>query len=637
MKYPIGIALIGFLAVALLGLPPPAFAAIGHDDIGASLTQQDGSRVTIPNVEIIWRGNSGRSFGIRESGEPQPPAEHPRLVAVSTRPLSVSSYWSCDLSGVLDTYSGVSRRDGRPYTQRVLIVSPENVVIYCSSKGRPILFAPPKSLGIDWPYKRTLADLASDNTAGTASAMTMDEDPLPPLPDSPSSSTPPIYCATIDDARAEYDPEARVMVELQCRPFSDATSTQFTLEEDGSADSITVYYTDSLALSGRINKIVGTIQKNEYDEYWIELDSGPNWQTEDVAGYVQAIPATSEIAYARTFEDGESVTLTGHIVSADRTDFPSAIYVQEPNRAAGIRVLYTGSLQLARGDEVDISGTIGTGTDMEREIDAGTTGVTYVDHPGEPKPMGMPNRSLGGSDFNVYTPGVNWPYGSGVGLYNKGLLVKIWGRVTLLDANNKCFYIDDGTGFNDDSGHVGVKISWDWPISGKSSILPPAEGWYVSVTGISGSEDFGSQRVIRTLRLRGQADIAVHTTNQPSEAQKALAFIPDGEYVDLRNRVVVSVPYSNYFYIESVDQSSGIAVVQDNTEVQPGYLVNVYGRMATWNGERVILAASVTTVGTDYPLPSVINMNNRDVTGGSFGYVPGVPGGVGLPTSGLLS
>jgi len=515
MKYPLGIALIGFLAVALLGLPTAVHAAIAQDDIGASLTQPDGSGATIPNVEIVWRGKSGRSFAIKETGEPQPPAEHPRLVVVSTRPLPVSSHWNCDVSGVLSTHSGVSKRDGRPFTQRVLIVSPENVAIYCSSKGRPIPYLPLKSLGIDWPYKRTLADLASDDTAETASAMTVDEEPLPPLPDSPSSSSPPIYCATIADARAAYSPTARLMVELQCRPFGDATTTQFTLGQDSPADSITVYYSGSSTLSGRINKIVGTIQKNEHDEYWIEVDSGPNWQTEDVEGSVQAIPEEAVIAYARTFGDGESVTLTGQIVSADRTDFPNAIYVQEPNRAAGIRVLYTGSVDIERGDEVDVSGTIGTGADMEREIDAGADGVTYVDHPGEPKPLGMPNRTLGGGDFNVFTPSVNWPYGSGVGLYNKGLLVRIWGRVTLVDVTNKCFYIDDGTGFDDDSGHVGVKVSWDWPTSGKASILPSLEGWYVSVAGISGSEDFGSQRIIRTLRPRDQNDVVIYQAGTP--------------------------------------------------------------------------------------------------------------------------
>lgn len=517
MKYLIRITLIGFLLVALLGLPTITYASVSQDDIGASLAQPDGSEAVISNVEIIWAGKSGRSFAIKESGEPQPPAEHPRLVVVSTLTLPVSSHWNCDVSGVLSTYSGVSRRDGRPYIQRVLIVSPENVAIYCSPKGRPILFPPPKSLGIDWPHKRTLAELASERGA-TAGVMTMEEEePLPPLPDSPYSSIPANYCATIADARAQYSPTARVMVELQCRPFSGATSSQFDLEEDGSADDISVFFSGSSGLpDGRINKLVGTIQKNEYDEYWIEVDSGPNWQAEDVEGRAQAIPAESAITYARTFEDGEEVTLTGQIISADRSDFPNAIYVQDPNRAAGIRVLYTGTLQLERGDEVDVSGIIGTGDDLEREIDAGTTGITYVDDPGEPAPVGMNNRSLGGGDFNVFTPGVNWPYGSGTGLYNKGLLVKSWGRVTAVDADNKCFYVDDGTGFNDGSGNIGVKVSWDWPTAGKPSILPPLEGWYVSVTGIGGSEDFGSQRIIRVLRPRDQNDVVIHQAGAPT-------------------------------------------------------------------------------------------------------------------------
>lgn len=78
-----------------------------QDDIGACLSQPDGSRVTLPSEEIYKVGRSGRSFAIKEFCEPQPSC--PRLAVVSTRPLSVSPYWTCDLTGVLSSFSGVSR------------------------------------------------------------------------------------------------------------------------------------------------------------------------------------------------------------------------------------------------------------------------------------------------------------------------------------------------------------------------------------------------------------------------------------------------------------------------------------------------------------------------------------------------
>lgn len=119
--------------------------------IGACLTQPDGSRVTLPCEEVIRCGRSGKSFAIKEWFEPQP--AKPRLAVVSTRPLPVKEYWNVDVTGILSTFSGVSR-DGSEIRQRVLIVSPENVTVYCSPNGKPVPFMPIKGLDMDWPCKR---------------------------------------------------------------------------------------------------------------------------------------------------------------------------------------------------------------------------------------------------------------------------------------------------------------------------------------------------------------------------------------------------------------------------------------------------------------------------------------------------
>lgn len=91
----------------------------------------------------------------------------------------------------MSTFSGVSK-DGSAFSQRVLIVSPQNVSVYCDAKGRPFVFPPAKGLGIEWPNKRSVAELSSTSTIGTASVSTMDAGSFPLMDDSPDSEpTPP--------------------------------------------------------------------------------------------------------------------------------------------------------------------------------------------------------------------------------------------------------------------------------------------------------------------------------------------------------------------------------------------------------------------------------------------------------------
>jgi hypothetical protein len=106
-------------------------------------------------------------------------------------------------------------------------------------------------------------------------------------------------------------------------------------------------------------------------------------------------------------------------------------------------------------------------------------------------------RSLGGSDFNASTPGV-----TGVpGLYNIGLLVRIAGSVSyssVTDSNAKFFYLDDGSGATDDSGHSGVKVLC-------GTIDPPASGRAI-VTGIVSCEQIGA-RIVPRMLIRDSSDL----------------------------------------------------------------------------------------------------------------------------------
>ncbi len=479
-----------------------------QDDIGTFLSQPDGSRITLACEEIYRSGRSGRSFAIKEFCEPQP--AHPRLVVVSTSPLPVSPYWTCDLSGVLSSFSGTSR-NGSAINQRVLVVSPDDVLIYCDQKGRPFLFPPLKGLGIEWADKRSLAELAGDSLATSSRASAMDTDSLPPMPDALDSASAPVYCETIGDAEAEYSSTERNLVELQCHPFSGATSTQFTLGQDDPADSIAVHYTGSSSLgTGRINKIVGTIQKDISNNYWIEVDSGPNWTDGDTIGSVQTAPEGG-IAWVKTLPEGGSLPsyqqntsnppLVEKVVSRV---FPGQgyFYVEEPSRANGIRVAdSTSALTLNPGDVVTIHDGDVTTVDGERAINSYYT--EFVSSGSPPSPVGLVNKALGGGTYNTYTSG---PVG-GSGLNNVGLLVRAWGKVTT--AGDGYYYIDDGSALNDGSGNTGVRVE------GAIGYMPSADD-YVAINAISGLTSIASSTV-RTLRLASIADFSPMTPVKPQD------------------------------------------------------------------------------------------------------------------------
>ncbi|MEN6584185.1 MAG: hypothetical protein ABFD54_17205 [Armatimonadota bacterium] len=203
---------IGIVAAAILllvtsipGWSTPVIRDGDPEMIGACLAQPDGATVTLTAEQILQRGKSGKSFAIKEWFDQR--TEHPRLVVVSTRPLPVEEFWTADVTGTLNTFSGRSR-DGSSITQRVLIVSPSSVDVYCDPRGRPFMFLPIKGLGMEWANKRTLADLSSTSTIQTASVMTMDEGTLPPMPDSLDSASAPVYCMTITDAKAQYSSQS---------------------------------------------------------------------------------------------------------------------------------------------------------------------------------------------------------------------------------------------------------------------------------------------------------------------------------------------------------------------------------------------------------------------------------------------
>lgn len=127
-------------------------------------------------------------------------------------------------------------------------------------------------------------------------------------------------------------------------------------------------------------------------------------------------------------------------------------------------------------------------------------GITVSDA-GTIQALGMPNAWVGGGDW-YYDSGINAGQKGiqdGIGLNTTALLIKTWGRVTFADADY--FYIDDGYGAQDGSGHIGIRVE-------AAGLTVPNEGAYVVVTGISLLTTIGNELQPK-IQVRRQADILV--------------------------------------------------------------------------------------------------------------------------------
>ncbi len=191
--------------------------------------------------------------------------------------------------------------------------------------------------------------------------------------------------------------------------------------------------------------------------------------------------------------NGDQVDVHGAIVTAV---FGDHIYVESIDRSSGIRVAWTGSVNV--GDRVDISGTLGTTLEFERYIQA--TSVANICY-GVIESVMMTNRALGGEDFEYDAVAGTGQRGveDGNGPNNIGLLVTTTGRVTAVGKD--FFYIDDGTHARDASIFNGVRVR-------SGSLSRPTSGQYVKLTGISSIMKVNG-RLFRSIRPRTQTDIEV--------------------------------------------------------------------------------------------------------------------------------
>lgn len=201
------------------------------------------------------------------------------------------------------------------------------------------------------------------------------------------------------------------------------------------------------------------------------------------------------IGYLRTLPDGDEVRVSSKVVTAGTDQMSGFFYIEDANRASGIRVVTPESV--AEGNVVDVVGVMNT-VDGERCIDASS--VTVVAASGDvPLPLGMVARAVSGGDLNSYTPGVEL----GRGLNNIGLLVRAVGRVEVRDGSS--FYLDDGSSVITQTG-PGYELMKPLVICPPGSALP-SDGELVVVTGIS-SCCLDGGKSISAIRLRKVSDLA---------------------------------------------------------------------------------------------------------------------------------
>ncbi|MCX6344206.1 MAG: hypothetical protein NT018_03935 [Armatimonadetes bacterium] len=195
----------------------------------------------------------------------------------------------------------------------------------------------------------------------------------------------------------------------------------------------------------------------------------------------RGIQEVASIAAAKELAAGSLIVLSDKVVSAV---FPGYFYMQELNRASGIKVV--SSAGTAVGNLEDVIGTVSI-VDGERQINAGeaiamgTAGYAL-------KPLGIRGDWLGGGALNAQTPGIT----GARGVNNIGLLVKTWGKV--ISQGSGYFYIES-------KPTIAIRVK-------SGSLTQPAIGAIVTVTGISTCE-LVSGALYRAILPRVQGDIKV--------------------------------------------------------------------------------------------------------------------------------
>jgi formylglycine-generating enzyme required for sulfatase activity len=327
-------------------------------------------------------------------------------------------------------------------------------------------------------------------------------------------------------------------------------------------------------------------------------------------------PTSLTIGAAKQAADRAPMNLDAKIVTAV---FSGCLYVEEPNRSCGVRVITGDAYKI--GDAVTVTGRLDASGD-EVAIDADS--VSPATASGTVTPLGMPNRILGGGALGRQAAVEN-----GSGLSSIGLLVRVWGKVT--EVGSDYLYVNDGSEIRDGTStgleeNVGVRVDCD-PTG-------YAQGDYLMVTGICSCFKNASDKLQRKVLVRGPLDIQSNSKlpvsiQRISEAKSA----QQGSTITMKDKKVTST-FGGFFYVEEPDRSSGIKVLSDK-DVSAGDLASVTGQIGVFNGERQITATSVASQA-DPLLLRPLGMQTPWLGEAAFGSQPAVAAGFGLSNVGLL-
>lgn len=204
----------------------------------------------------------------------------------------------------------------------------------------------------------------------------------------------------------------------------------------------------------------------------LRLESGQN------VGAFQDVDPPVSIGEAKKLANGTTVQISGAIVTAV---FPDGFYITDQDQINGIKVIFQNPTVI-EGHLVNVTGCLTTLNDEKMLINAKVSPL-----PGGPimlLPVAVINLALGGS-----------PIDNGQGLYNLGLLVRAWGKVTeRATSPYPYFTMDDGS-------RVGVRVRV--PSSGSL----PALGKLAVVIGISTVYLDAKNNKCRLIRTRRDSDI----------------------------------------------------------------------------------------------------------------------------------
>ena len=200
----------------------------------------------------------------------------------------------------------------------------------------------------------------------------------------------------------------------------------------------------------------------------------------DTINHETAIPVDKISDLWTKANDSQAYKLSAKAVSGAVS---GAFWIEEANRSAAIKVVWSGTPAAAQDHSVDVIGTLSVvGGQRILTASSVTDHDLITDETLLIKPITVVERAAGGKAINANTPSI----ASGTGLYNIGMLVRIAGNVTA--SGTGFFYLDDGSGLMDGE-NMGIKVLC-------GSVTVPTEGTK-TVTGLVGVESGKPVLIIR--------------------------------------------------------------------------------------------------------------------------------------------